>query len=122
MRGLERTVARLQASGKKVVVVASVPEVGSSVPRVVVNNLFWGKNRIITPTMEAFNTRQAATYRILAELSAQFPELVTVYPAASLCDNTLCHITLEGEPLYFDDDHLSDLGAGLVVKQIMPHL
>lgn len=120
--GLERTVARLQASGKKVVVVASVPEVGSSVPKVVVNNLFWGKNRNITPTIEAFNARQAATYRILAELSAQFPELVTVYPAVSLCDNTLCHITLEGEPLYFDDDHLSDLGAGLVVKQIMPHL
>jgi peptidoglycan/LPS O-acetylase OafA/YrhL len=120
--GFERTVTRLQAAGKKVVIVASVPEVGSSVPKVLVNNLFWGKARDITPRVADFQLRQAATNKILRTLHENLPSVRFVYPAESLCDDVLCHIALNGEPLYFDDDHLSDLGADMVVKQIMPHL
>jgi hypothetical protein len=120
--GFERTLSRLQAAGKRVIVVASVPEVGSSVPKVLVNNLFWGKDRDVAPSTIDFNRRQAATRDVLSMLHAKFPEVTVVHPAEVLCDDVSCRIALEGEPLYFDDDHLSDLGADLVVKQLEPYL
>lgn len=119
--GLERTIESLLALDKRVVIVASVPEVGSSVPKVLVNNLFWGKTRNITPTALAFSERQLATNQILASLQAKYPSIIKVHPSDVLCDDEMCHIVRLGEPLYFDDDHLSDLGAGLVVKQLSPY-
>jgi peptidoglycan/LPS O-acetylase OafA/YrhL len=120
--GLERTVKQLMALGKRVIVIAGVPEVGVSVPKVLVNNMFWGKNRDIAPSARAFSERQLSTNEIFKVMQNKYPALLVVHPSNVLCDERVCHIAREGEPLYFDDDHLSDLGAGLVVEQLIPHI
>lgn len=117
-RGLLRTVRALVAANKKVIVIASVPEIGVSVPKVIVNNLFWGKDRDIRPLRSDFTERQIRVNKVLSSLANQYPDLPIIFPAASLCDDSHCQIALDGEPLYFDDDHLSNLGARLVLKQL----
>ncbi len=115
---LNRTISQLLAAGKKVVLIAGVPEVGVSVPRVMENNLFWGKKRDIRPSFDNFSVRQASTNRILQTISERFPEVQLIYPSSVLCDDEYCAIALNGHPLYFDDDHLSDLGAKLLLKSV----
>lgn len=115
---LERLVAQLLVMDKKVVMIASVPEIGSSVPKVVANNLFWGKSFDIRPRVSDFEIRQKSTYAILSDIKSTFPDVDIVYPAEVLCGLEHCRI-MEGEnPLYFDDDHLSDNGATLVFRQV----
>jgi peptidoglycan/LPS O-acetylase OafA/YrhL len=117
-RALERVVAQLLAMDKRVVIIASVPEVGSSVPKVVANNLFWGKTFDIRPRISDFNVRQKHTYAILSSIKSTFPNVAVVYPADVLCGLEYCRIMDGDNPLYFDDDHLSDSGAALVFRQV----
>jgi peptidoglycan/LPS O-acetylase OafA/YrhL len=117
-RSLNRTLRGLLLAGKKVVIIASVPEVGFSVPKVAANNLFWGKSRDIRPSIKAFVHRQSMTNQIFETLKASYPMVEFIYPSDKLCDASVCHIMLEGESLYFDTNHLSDLGSGIVVEQL----
>lgn len=116
---LERLVAQLLVMDKKVVMIASVPEIGSSVPKVVANNLFWGKSFDIRPRVSDFEIRQKSTYAILSDIKSTFPDVDIVYPAEVLCGLEHFRIMEGDNPLYFDDDHLSDNGATLVFRRVV---
>ena len=117
-RALMRTVAQLLEMDRKVVIIASVPEVGSPVPKVVANNLFWGKSFDIRPVFSEFMLRQKTSNAIFSSIKATYPDVNIVYPAEVLCDTSHCRIMDGYNPLYFDDDHLSDDGAALVSGQL----
>lgn len=115
---LEDMVERFQASGKRVVIIGAVPEVGVSVPKVTANNLFWGKDWDIRPSLEKFLSRQVKVASIFGELETRFPSLLVVNPVNALCDKDYCHVMQDGNPLYFDDDHVSRTGADQIVRQL----
>ncbi|MGH1485113.1 MAG: SGNH hydrolase domain-containing protein, partial [Cellvibrionaceae bacterium] len=119
--GLDRVIAQLVDAGKQVIIVDSVPEIGFSVPRIIMNNLLWGKNNDVRPTRASFNERQLSTQRIFSRLRQKYPDTVFIKPADKLCDE-FCQIELADDLLYFDDDHLSNLGAGLVAEQIKAYI
>ncbi|WP_146029964.1 SGNH hydrolase domain-containing protein, partial [Vibrio vulnificus] len=38
------------------------------------------------------------------------------------CDNKYCYGDIEGRPVYFDDDHLSEFGASKLIPEIEKQL
>jgi peptidoglycan/LPS O-acetylase OafA/YrhL len=113
----------LLATGRDIVVVYPVPEVGWDVPHL---NF---KRYLADGHVPREISTAAATYRLRqsfaeAALDAAGPRagLHVVRPAALLCDAQLqgrCIAQAGGVPLYFDDNHLSDAGARLVVAEMM---
>lgn len=120
-RGMRRTLEQLRSCGKSVVIVGPTPEVGWNVPRVLANGAMWGITRRISPTLDEFTHRQHYVLRTIRDLAAAGLARV-VWPHEVFCRAGQCAIEYGGEPLYIDDDHVSDAGAKLVVELIESHL
>ena len=112
-RGLARTVKAL--SGKKIVIVASVPEVGWPVPAVLAREKLADKMRIAPPSQDAYFERQKFVLATFARLQRN-DGVVIVYPHKVLCRTGECAVSLNGIPLYRDEHHLSVYGA----RQLTP--
>ena len=110
-RGLARTVKAL--AGKKIVIVASVPEIGWPVPAVLAREKLADKMRIAPPSTDAYFERQKFVLATFAELKRQ-DGVTIVYPHEVLCRSGACEVSLNGIPLYRDEHHLSVYGARLL--------
>ncbi|SDJ84884.1 acyltransferase family protein [Microbulbifer yueqingensis] len=116
-QALADTVARVRATGREVLIVKGVPEVGFSVPVAVVNAQFVGTRLEAAPTrteVEKRNRRADLIIETVAtELDARHASLVP-----ELCDPD-CKVQEDGVPLYRDDDHLSTYGARRLVPELL---
>jgi peptidoglycan/LPS O-acetylase OafA/YrhL len=110
-RGLERTVRALILAGKKVVLVASVPEVGWPVPAVLARQAMAhddvGKMKV---SFRAYLQRQSFVLATFARMH-QLYGVTVIYPHEILCATGTCAVSLDGVPLYRDEHHLSVFGA-----------
>lgn len=69
---------------------------------------------------EDFLARNSFVHRVFAEFETA-PNFIPVRPAEIFCDTFIagrCAAQHDAVPFYYDDDHLSDVGAGRVVDQI----
>ncbi|MGD0864465.1 MAG: acyltransferase family protein [Rhizomicrobium sp.] len=114
-RGLERTVSALVNARKKVVIVASVPEIGWAVPPVLARLRF--ADNFGTPSLakSLYLQRQNFVLGELAHLKATY-NVTIVYPDRILCPAASCVVALNGLPIYRDEHHLTVKGA----KQLEP--
>ena len=101
--------AALAAAGKRVVIVASVPEVGVDVPESLAR-VAQGRGRDPAPTRAAYLDRQAAAFAVFKALQERYGVRV-IYPHEILCPGERCTIAAGGRPLYFDAAHLNYYGA-----------
>lgn len=106
---LTATVRDILDTGRRVVLVGSVPEVGWDVPRASARAEMLGARRA-GPGLSAADVRARAgqTNRILSEIAGAH-EGVRYLPLDDLfCDGTRCAVTgADGVPLYRDDNHIS---------------
>jgi peptidoglycan/LPS O-acetylase OafA/YrhL len=109
-RILGRTVKVLLAAGRKVVLVAPVPEVGVPVPETLAHAALAHRAVDIRPTLAAYRARQEGVLAALAELRQKY-NVAIVDPAAALCAAGHCAVEAQGRPLYVDHHHLSAFGA-----------
>ncbi len=109
-RSLARTVAAIERSGRQVVVVGPVPEIGRSVPERLAIRQLTGQDRSIAPTRQAFLARQDVVLGTLKRMEADQGVRV-VYPDRLLCPGPTCTISDGTQSYYIDDDHLSVHGA-----------
>jgi peptidoglycan/LPS O-acetylase OafA/YrhL len=107
-RGLARTVKAL--AGKKIVIVASVPEIGWPVPAVLAREKLADKTRIAPPSEDAYFERQKFVLATFKQLHRS-DGVTIVYPHDVLCRSGTCAVSLNGIPLYRDEHHLSVYGA-----------
>lgn len=108
-RGLERTVKAL--AGKKIVIVASVPEIGWPVPAVLAREKLAAKTLVFPPSEEVYFDRQKFVMTTFAHLQHD-DGVVVVYPHEILCaEGGVCAVSRNGIPLYRDEHHLSVYGA-----------
>ncbi len=122
IRGLYyRSLEELSAVAK-VMVVYPVPEAGWNVPRLIDEQRRSGS--ALTPAFASvssagFRQRNAPVH----ELFDAYPgPLVRIRPETVFCDTDVpgrCVTHRNGVPLYYDDDHLSDAGARLLVAEIL---
>lgn len=120
-----RQVVDLLAAGKKVILLYPVPEQGWNVPLVMAKRLFFsGQGVELSVSHDSFRARNA---RVIAAFDAlpDHPNLMRVEPEAVLCDTFVpgrCVGSMNQKALYYDDDHLSNFGASLIVPDVVQHI
>jgi len=113
-QGLEKTVAVLVGSGKRVLIVAGVPEVGVPVPEALARVRVASVEQDIRPTLEAYLARQAFANSVFESLRAKFG-ITVLHPHEALCDESACDVMRDGRPIYRDGHHLSAFGARTLI-------
>lgn len=119
--GMRRTFSRLSKSGKTIIFVIDVPELGFP-PRACVPT----RPGSITGTIKApcaiprseYDQRNAVYRQIVEKVAASFPTVKIVDPSRTLCNDTYCWAMKDGNVVYRDDDHLSVYGSSIVAQQI----
>ena len=113
-RGLDRTVRALAHVGKKVVLVASVPEVGFPVPVYLARARMADSSAKLTTRAAVYRERQKFVLWAFAQMRKRYGAQI-VYPDQILCPADACRVALNGRPLYRDAHHLSVFGANQLV-------
>ena len=114
------TVAAIRATGRRVIIVGGVPEIGWDVPRGIADHLRWGQPLPPVPTISRIRHRQKRTDAVLAGLAESTETLFL--PLAYLLCHPVCETVVEGRPLYRDGDHLSRYGAEEVIEPLFTEL
>ena len=109
-RGLERTVRLLTLAGKRVVLVAPVPEAAFSVPRMMAELRLSGHKRIPFVGVRRYRRLEGFVLGEFARMQHRYGAVV-VHPERALCGPERCMLAREGRPLYRDEHHLSVFGA-----------
>ncbi|MGY8960757.1 MAG: acyltransferase family protein [Alphaproteobacteria bacterium] len=107
--------------GRSTVLIYPVPEVGWNIPRQNLKLFKSGEavNAGITTSYRRYLERNAFITRVLDDYNG--PNVLRVRPSDLLCDTFIkdrCVTALDRKALYYDDNHLSDFGAALVVEQV----
>ena len=108
--------------GKRVVLIYPIPEIGRDVPITMAKAKLFGFDlQGISVSYKAFLKRNSTVIKAFDELG-QLPGLIRVRPSSVLCNTFIkdrCAAIIDNRPFYYDDSHLSNTGAALVVREIM---
>ena len=111
----------LAGSEIKLIIIYPVPEAGEDVPNYTVKKRILGKkNFTLKVPYTSFVERNKYAYYALNLVSAR--ETIRVYPSQVFCEETVngyCKTILNGKSLYYDDDHLSNYGASLLIPFLL---
>lgn len=117
-------------SGRRVILIYPIPEVGWDVPmRLVKSYLYINNRQKIKPEdastlFSRFLDRNKDAYDALDAIGED-KNLIRIKPEHIFCNSYIkgrCITHIDAKPLYFDDNHLSNDGADMVVREIMKHL
>lgn len=114
-------------SGYKVILIYPIPEMGWLVPQKL--GRIYSINNYLAPTdastsYDVFKNRNARAYEALDSIGLH-PKLIRIKPEDLFCNTFIsnrCSAHINNSPLYKDDDHLSNEGAKMIVKEIMETL
>tara|TARA_R110002072_G_scaffold1598_8_gene13684 strand:+ start:8853 stop:10946 length:2094 start_codon:yes stop_codon:yes gene_type:complete len=107
------------------VLIYPVPELGFNLPRhnFQSHRAEGSVPETVTTSSEVFRSRNAFVTGILDSFNS--PKLIRVHPSDLLCDTSLkgrCIAQKSTIPLYYDDNHLSNAGALLVLNRLFLEL
>lgn len=114
-------------AGKIVILIYPIPEMGWDVPRVLLRHFL--ANSSVSPetasvSYDEFLERSKSATEALNAIEGG-ENLIRIRPEKIFCNTFVknrCAAHLNGQALYFDDDHLSNKGAELVLKEVIPVL
>ena len=116
------SIKELLQAGKRVIIVYPVPEVGWDVPRRLLKIiLFNGLKSPITTSYEVFKERNAESISALNEIPNN-ENLIRIKPDSIFCNTYVkdrCVTQVNSKVLYYDNNHMSNEGAKLVVDEVM---
>ncbi|MGQ4880244.1 acyltransferase family protein [Billgrantia sp. LNSP4103-1] len=123
---LRETVEAMVNAGKKVVLIYPVPEVGWDVPYLLVKEKLFGVDRFspLSTSYEVFKQRSETSYEQISKVE-EHNNLLKIEPARLFCDTYLpsrCATQIDGDILYYDNNHLSLSGASILVSQIFEEM
>ncbi len=111
----------LVGSKIKLVIIYPVPEPGEDVPNYTVKRRILGDEKFTLKfPYNSFVERNKYAYAAL-DLISKPEKIVRVYPSSIICKEEIkgnCKTVYNGKSLYYDDDHLSNYGASLLIPQI----
>lgn len=103
-------VRRLTASGRRVYVMAPIPDLPTHVERYTFRGDPMDAGRVTGVTMDFHRARNAIIDPVLQRLDA-LPGVSLLEPARAVCGPTRCASLIDGKAMYFDDNHFSLEGA-----------
>ncbi|MBC7006718.1 acyltransferase [Photobacterium sp. BZF1] len=115
--GLTNTIQALQALGKEIVIVHSIPEVGFDVPSAFQVSSITGReiNGLIAPSFKEYQERTKDVEVIFNKLKGLY-SVDFIFPEKVLCDEEYCRVAIGNDLLYRDDDHLSTFGSEYIAN------
>jgi len=121
-----RTFGKLSKTGKKILIVDSIPEAGWNVPRKILALLDNDSEQSIDLSYpyRAYLNRNRR-FASLLDSFRNSDNVTIVEPSTVLCRTNVngdCALTLNGKPLYMDDNHVNRIGATLLSKLIVDSL
>lgn len=111
---LNETITSLLANKVQIILVAPIPELIVSAPACLARftpETCW----VPRSTVEAY---RAPAMQLLRNSMQHWPNVQLVDPIEALCDADFCRVGSRQAPWYFDDDHLSLLGAQRLKPQM----
>jgi len=126
-KGLVSQINQIINQGHKLILIYPVPEMGFNVLKLLREKLY--KDRlslnqnpypIFTGSYEVFKKRNKLIFEILD--SVQSSNIYRIYPHKFFCDTVIkdrCVANDNENIFYYDDDHLSILGANFVINEII---
>jgi peptidoglycan/LPS O-acetylase OafA/YrhL len=109
-RALQRTVARLRAAGKSVIIVGPTPEYGVAVPQLLALSARWNLAAPGGLAAETYRRRNAFVVSTLtAVAAANAARMIDLGPL--FCAKPECVMVHDGKSLYSDEDHVTMQGA-----------
>ena len=116
---IKLTLQRLLSAGKTVVLVYPVPEAGINVPEYLAKRLI--KGGAITSTIRCHDFYARHEFILnLFDLLPSGGHLVRIKPHSKLLSGDQLFIIANNQPLYRDDDHLSEAGAFYIQDLLTP--
>ncbi|MGE0350259.1 acyltransferase family protein [Hydrogenophaga sp.] len=116
-RGLRRTIQQLLDSGRRVVIIEGVPEVGWNVPNALILKERWGIQPPEAPSLEAVRARQSGAKSVFNQFK-EHPRVHLIDPIPAMCNNDRCQVELAGIPAYYDGNHLTKSAATDIFREI----
>lgn len=115
-QGYKQSLCKLAASNNPVYVFRPTPELKQHVPKTMGRARLYKKQELrIHVELEELQERNQLANQLIDELVAEC-DITALDPIPLLCPSGGCYGDLAGTPLYFDDDHLNNLGA----SQLLP--
>jgi len=109
-KGFESLLRALTAAEKTVWVVGPVPEPSFRVPKALyVQHIGLDQTDLDIPLAE-FLRKNQYVLALFADMQRKYP-IRFIWPHLSLCGDASCPVSELGRPIFFDDNHLSILGA-----------
>ena len=109
---LEATIAELHRSGKNVIVLGTIPPIGTNVPDCLARNHMPLSGSVdCNPPAAGILPHMAFADAEVLRLTADSKGVCGFIPSRSLCSSGRCMTTEADEVLYANDDHLSRAGA-----------
>jgi peptidoglycan/LPS O-acetylase OafA/YrhL len=105
---------RFVDAGKHVTVVLQAPELPRQVDKLIRQSD--DPRKVAGVPADWWHRRSAYVEKRLAELPA---EVTVLRPESLFCDAQRCYAVKDAKALYFDDDHMSSYGAGVVAHSIL---
>lgn len=109
----------ISAVKESVFVILPIPELDVNINKIAFKSIVFGNDisSIKGPSRAYYEARNKAVLDAIntADLSGNVRLIDT---AGIFCDKESCYSFLNGDPLYFDDDHPSVIGAKLIVNEI----
>lgn len=122
------TIMRYIKTGKTVILVYPIPEAGRHIPRYLAKHAMFSNghadDRGLMIGYEAYKIRNQETIHVFDSIG-EHTNLIRIRPDTILCNTYIeenCAVQVNGESLYRDEFHLSNLGARLVVQEMMKHI
>ncbi|MCV6590619.1 MAG: acyltransferase [Marinobacterium sp.] len=113
-KSLKETVCKL-SEHNPVYLLRPIPEMEQKVPHTMAKGyLLEGEARIQSLSLADYQQKNQLMISMIDEVAAACGARV-IDPAEPLCDSGVCISSLEGRPLYYDEDHLSEYGNRLLV-------
>lgn len=96
-----------------------VPELIKHVPKTMGRSLLYiGEPVRVSVTREYYEDRNMLANKLIDELELHCG-IMPLEVADSFCDSDYCYGDIDGQPVYFDDDHLNTKGAMLILDTFM---
>ena len=109
--------------GKPLYVVNTIPEPGWNVPKksIQLDSSIEDISKMMVFPFQHYLARNQVFSEILNQLSF-IQNLHVIQSSDTFCNHSECHTWLDGYPLYFDDNHISNYGAELLTKALLAEM
>ena len=119
------TLRRLTTSGKDIVYVIDVPELGFDPKECASNDLRRvrigprkSNNYDCSVAKKSYERWNEEFNKISSNVLLDFPNVKILNTPSIICDNVMCHGKIDGKILYRDDNHLSLDGSIFIGKKM----